>query len=313
VSDRRRFGRARRLSLARRCSEIALDATYAGGWAARLAHRFGVHGHLEVDDATITLPRWRARDSLRVAFASDFHAGPTTHPRLLDDACHAIEAVRPQLVLLGGDFVSYHGRHVDALSRRLECIEAPLGKFAVLGNHDLLADDLYIVDALTAAGVQVLVNDVVRLPPPYDGIALCGIDDPVRGEPDPATVFAATGPDDARLVLMHAPQGLLGMPGTPFDAMLCGHTHGGQIALPNGRPIRMPGPRINRRYAHGRFTLPGHGGGTLLVSRGIGCSELPVRLFAAPQVHALTFVPGILRERRTAEAPGGAGGKVTAA
>lgn len=295
----RRFGRARRLSLARRCSEIALDATYSDGWAARLTHRFGLQGRLEVSESTFTLPRWRGWQPLRVAFASDFHAGPTTHPQLLDDACHAIEAVRPEMVLLGGDFVSYHGRHVDALARRLATIEAPLGKFAVLGNHDLLADDAYLVAQLEDAGVRVLVNESVRLAGPHEGLALCGVDDPVQGEMDARRAFRDAARDDSRLLLMHAPQGLLDMQDETFDLALCGHTHGGQVAMPDGTPIRMPGPRINRRYSRGRFTL--RDGAQLLVSRGIGCSQLPIRLFAAPEVHVLTLKPGIDRRTVTAE------------
>lgn len=294
----RRFGRARRLSLLRRCSEIAFDTTYADGWAARLTHRLHLDGQLEVTDSTLTLPRWRGGLPLRVVFASDFHAGPLTHPKLLDDACHAIEAVRAELVLLGGDFVSYHGRHVDGLARRLACIEAPLGKFAVLGNHDLLADDEYLVERLEEAGVQVLVNQSVRLPAPYDGLVLCGVDDPVQGDMDAAKAFSDTRPDDSRLLLMHSPEGLLDMQGETFDLALCGHTHGGQVALPNGWPIRMPGPRINRRFARGHHLL--RDGAQLIVSRGIGCSQLPVRLFAAPEVHVLTLRPGVERRRALA-------------
>lgn len=273
-----------------RCRAIAQDTTYAGGWAARLAHRLRLDGRLEVSEDTITLPRWRGRAPLRVAFGSDFHAGPTTDPRLLDAACEALEAARPDLVLLGGDFVQFHGRHVGPLARRLACLEPPLGTYAVLGNHDLLADDAYLLGQLEAAGIRVLVNESVRLPAPHDGLVICGVDDPVRGAMDAGEAFDDTRDGDARLLLMHAPQGLLRMAHVPFDLALCGHTHGGQVALPDGTPLRMPGPRINRRYARGRFAL--RGGATLIVTRGIGCSTLPIRLFAAPEVHVLTLVPG---------------------
>lgn len=286
----RRFGRARRVSLVRRCVEIARDATYAGGWAARLAHRLRLDGRLEISEDSLTLPRWRGRVPIRVAFASDFHAGPTTDPRQLDDACHAIEAVRPDLVLLGGDFVQFHGRDVVPLARRLACIEPPLGKFGVLGNHDMLSEEPFLVRQLEDAGVRMLVNESARLPAPHDGLVICGVDDPVTEEVDAGRTFARVGPEDARLLLMHAPQGFLQMPHEPFDLALCGHTHGGQVALPDGTPLRMPGPRINRRYARGRFEL--RDGATLIVSRGVGCSQLPVRLFAAPEVHLLTLVPG---------------------
>ena len=287
----RRFGRARRLSLARRVSEIALDATFAGGWAARLSHRLRLDGRLVVSEDAVTMPRWRGDTPLRVAFASDFHAGPTTDARQFEAACQAIEQARPDLILFGGDFVQGHCRHVEPLARRLAALAAPLGKFAVLGNHDLYADDAYVVDQIERAGIHVLVNESARLPAPYDGLVLCGMDDPVEGHMNAAAALGDVEDGGARLIMMHAPEGFLRMPQVAFDLALCGHTHGGQVALPNGFPLRMPGPWINRRYSRGRFEL--RGGATLIVSRGIGCSMLPIRLFAPPEVHVLTLEPGL--------------------
>ena len=298
MSERRRFGRAKVVRFARRCANIALDATYNGGWAARLAHRFGLQGSLEVTESTVVLPRYRGTAPLRVAFASDFHAGPTTHPALLDDACHALEASGADLLLFGGDYVCFHPRDVRALANRLACLAAPLGKYAVIGNHDIDASRPDVIAALEEAGVRVLVNASVRLPAPYTGIAVCGLDDPVLGDPDAVATMQGIPEADARVVLLHGPEGLLDLRGTAFDLALAGHTHGGQVALPNGTPIRMPGPPINRRYARGRFTLPEHGGGTLIVSRGIGFSDLPIRLFAHPQVHLLTLLPTGFEDRR---------------
>jgi predicted MPP superfamily phosphohydrolase len=76
---------------------------------------------------------------LRIAFASDFHAGPTTHPDLWAAACDALDRAKPDVVLLGGDFVVLEARHVDTLAKRLARVAAPLGCYAVLGNHDYYA------------------------------------------------------------------------------------------------------------------------------------------------------------------------------
>jgi uncharacterized protein len=288
----KRFGRARDLSRLRRAAWVALDFGYRGGWPAILARRFWLHGRIAIRTYDVRIERWARGHPLRIVFASDFHAGPVTHPELLNEASRAIARGKPDLLLLGGDFISPFARYIDGLAERLRQIDAPFGKFAVLGNHDLYADDEYIVERLATAGVRTLVNENVRLRAPYDEIAVCGLDDPSVGWPDGAA--ALRGADGVRLVLMHSPEGLLALRGHRFELAFCGHTHGGQVALPGGRPIVMPGGPLNRRYAHGVHRLPDHGNATLIVSRGIGCSGVPVRLFAPPEVHVCTVLPVVV-------------------
>jgi uncharacterized protein len=204
------------------------------------------------------------------------------------------------LLLVGGDFLSAHERYIDVIAERLRQIDAPLGKFAVLGNHDLYADDEYVVERLAAAGVRTLTNECVRLAHPYEEIVLCGLDDPTVGSPDAKA--ALCGADGVRIVLMHSPEGLRALRGHPFDLAFCGHTHGGQVALPGGRPILMPGGPLNRTYAHGTHVLTEHDDATLIVSRGIGCSGVPVRLFARPEVHVCTTYPAVVASEGAAAA-----------
>jgi predicted MPP superfamily phosphohydrolase len=296
----KRFGRARDLSRLRRVAWVALDFGYRGGWAAALARRLLLHGRIDIRRHQIEMRRWARGRPLRIVFASDFHAGPVTHPELLNEACRAIAGSKPDLLLLGGDFIHPHARYIDGLADRLRQIEAPLGRFAVLGNHDLYADDEYIAERLTAAGVRVLNNESVRLPAPYDDIYVCGLDDPTVGSPDADAAFRDA--NGVRIVLMHSPDGLLMLRGHSFDLAFCGHTHGGQVALPGGRPLWMPGGQLNRRYAHGVHELSDLGGATLIVSRGIGCSGLPVRTFAPPEVHVCTLVPAVAARELAAAA-----------
>ena len=102
---------------------------------------------------------------------------------------------------------------------------------------------------------------------------------------------------------MHSPEGLLSLRGHAFDVAFCGHTHGGQVALPGGRPLWMPGGPLNRRYAHGAHELADFDRATMIVSRGIGCSGLPVRMFASPEVHVCTLLPAVAaRETATVAA-----------
>jgi predicted MPP superfamily phosphohydrolase len=274
------YRRAADYSTLRHISEQLQIRLYGRGWMAHLTQRWGWHRPIRVLEHALTLPAdGQARPPLRLVFASDFHAGPTTHPQVLAEACAAIAAARPDLLLLGGDFVSLEARHLDALAPLLGAIPAPLGRFAVLGNHDLWADDYPIRRGLAAAGIPVLINQAAQLAAPYEHVWICGLDDPTAGRPEPDRALGpATG---TRIVLMHSPEGLGVLQGRHYDLALCGHTHGGQIALPSGRPLLMPAGRFNWRYPHGRFTLAPPAHRTLIVSRGVGYGGLPIR-YAAP-------------------------------
>jgi len=186
------------------------------------------------------------------------------------------------VLLLGGDFVLFEARHVEQLVPLVASVRAPLGRFAVLGNHDLWADDRLIAAALGRAGVELIVNRVAALP--GLPVTVGGLDDHWTGEPDYPRAFAGRGP--VHLLLMHSPDHAPDLPrGLTFDLALCGHTHGGQVALPSGAPIFMVSPR-SRSFSRGRFDLPG---GPMFVSRGVGMVELPVRAFAPPDVLCVTL------------------------
>ncbi len=221
---------------------------------------------------------------MRLAFASDFHGGPGTHPATIRNACRLLADSRPDLLLLGGDFVSFHARHVDGVLADIAGIDAPLGRFAVLGNHDLIADDAYLVRRLADVGVRTLVNENVRLPAPYDGVSVVGLDNTEQGTPDGQRALA--GADGVRLVLMHSPDGLSALGDEPFAVAFTGHVHGGQFVLPGGRSLISAKGPLSQRYLYGGvFELGPPGQRVLLVSRGIGQGSLPMRFRADPEVH----------------------------
>jgi predicted MPP superfamily phosphohydrolase len=254
---------------------------YRNGWAARLGCALGMPISPRVRRHAVELPDGPPADRpLRIAFASDFHAGPTTHPALLAAACAALHDARPDLLLLGGDFVGADAAAVDALTPLLGQVAAPLGRFAVLGNHDWWSSPGPIVNALTRAGVDVLINRNVRLAPPFDRVWICGLDDHSAGAPDAeAALHGAAG---IRVVLMHSPSNLLDLGRRRFDLALCGHTHGGQMALPGGIPLVVAEGLLSRKYSRGRYDLDS--GGVLIVSVGLGCTLLPFRTFAHPEI-----------------------------
>lgn len=268
--------------------DLTLGALYAGGWPAIITRALGLQGMLRISEHTFSIPRAR-RDApdLRVAFASDIHAGPTLHPKLREDVMAALRDMDADLLLLGGDFVSFHAKYVDDVVPALAAMRPPLGKFAVLGNHDLLGDDRYIVERLSDAGVTTLVNANARLAAPHDDVWICGLDDWDDGYPDAEKAFR--GADGTRVLLMHQPDGLTVLGEQPFDIAFCGHVHGGQYLKRNREPaIRHRGP-ISMLYMHGGVFHAGVKDAPVLVSRGIGTSTLPARKHADPEVHLCTL------------------------
>ena len=273
-------GRGTHYTKGRHVVEWALGNAYRGNWPARMVKALGLQRRVQVVEHHLTPARWPTGQApIRIAFASDLHAGPTTHPTTLDDAFARLAEVAPDVLLLGGDYVFLTSEHIHEIARRLAKLpRPPLGTYAVMGNHDLWADDAEITRALEAAGARVLINERVELAP---HIALVGMDDPWTGL-QAAPPF--TEDDAVRILLVHAPEAMLEEPA--FDLAICGHTHGGHVALPGGIPILVPGP-ASRRYAHGRYDLTNER--TLLVSRGVGSTEVAPRWNADPDIVLVTL------------------------
>jgi predicted MPP superfamily phosphohydrolase len=276
-------GRGRHFSALRGVMETVQEVVYAGGWTGRLYD-------WATDGAPVREVRHEVavgrpgRAALRLAFVSDLHIGPITSPRLLDNAFAALAALRPDVVVLGGDYVSLEVSAAKAA--RLTELVASLPaatKVAVLGNHDLWTDESVVERALEAGGARVLVNAAVTLPPPHDDVAIVGLDEPWSGAPDAARAFAGvTAP--VRLAVTHAPEGLPFLAGHGAALMMCGHTHGGQVALPSG-PLVVHG-KLGRKYPSGLYEVAGQ---RFYVGRGLGNVDLPLRWNAPPEVALFTI------------------------
>jgi predicted MPP superfamily phosphohydrolase len=270
----------------RRLTELVVNSALLDGLIAKWSYRCGLHGKLGVTRYDVSLAKEKQlRVPLTIAFASDLHAGPTTHPAIFSDLFAKLADIRPDVLLLGGDFVSGKAVYAGALAEGLSRCKPPLGKYAVLGNHDLWTDERQLTQLLAAANVTVLVNRNITLPAPFDSVSICGIDDPWTGNTDAAQAFKDANP--IRLFLTHSPDGLLLLGDEKFDVGFAGHTHGGQIALRDGTPILVAQGPLSRAYSHGRFEV--EGSGSLIVGRGIGCSDLPIRLNADPELVLCTL------------------------
>jgi hypothetical protein len=231
---------------------------------------------------------------------SDFHLGPTTHRATLDNAFHLLREARPDVLLLGGDYVflgATQGR-VNELNDLVRSVPAEL-KIAVLGNHDFWARPARLEVALSAAGTVILVNEALRLPPPHDDVGIAGLDDPFTSLDQGLRITpmgGGPGPrEDRRRQGAHRRLSFAGRadvgarPGRPSP--LCGHTRTGARRLawipadldpqPRGQALSVGTPRGD--------------GTTLFVSRGVGGpGALPDLGSPTWRLHrALTMTPAI--------------------
>jgi predicted MPP superfamily phosphohydrolase len=231
-----------------------------------------------------------ALKGLRVAVISDLHAGsPFIDTAKLDRLVAMTNAARPDLILLTGDYVITNvvgGRYmpIDTVVAHLKGLHAPLGVYAVIGNHDRWDDPGRIVSAFQAAGVSVLENTHVMLPPPRNSVALVGLGDRENGGPKVKKSLAGvTGP---ALCFVHSPDVFPRLPPT-CALTIAGHTHGGQVWLPFlGRPAVETVSRFGQRYAIGVIRENGR---TMFVSSGVGTSILPLRFGVPPEISLLTL------------------------
>lgn len=280
----RAHGRGLQYSKARGLVESTLRLAYRGAWPARAwAHIPGATRVREICHELPLLPRRQGhRPPLRVAFVSDLHLGPTTPQGTLDAAFALLGQMQPDLLVLGGDYVFLEATHsiVQELEHRVRAVPA-LTKVAVLGNHDLWTHHSRIEAALERAGARVLVNDACQLPAPYEDVVILGLDDPWTGQVDAPRALASCGSAALRLAVCHSPEGFPSVRHQHVALCLCGHTHGGQIALPGPRPVVLPPGRHCRAWPYG---LHNFGDAHLFVSRGIGTTELPIRAYAPPDV-----------------------------
>lgn len=241
-----------------------------------------------LERVALTVPSdHRALAGLRIGFVTDTHVNPFFRQADLQRGVDLIAAERPDLILLGGDYISETTRYMDEAAPVLGTLarNAPLGAFAILGNHDLGGHTPAVVVGLEREGIRVLRNEVVEIPFGGDSLWVAGIDDTLLGQPLPAAAFARIPDGAAKLCLWHEPDAADIAKGFGPFAQLSGHSHGGQIRLPVVGELAVP--IGGRRYPIGSYDLDGM---QLYVSRGLGTYRPPVRFRCPPEVTLITLV-----------------------
>jgi len=247
-----------------------------------------------VRETRVAIRDWPAgARPVRILLMSDIHvAGPDMPPERLERIVEHANGLRADAVLIAGDFISEkrvatHVYNFDEIAAPLAGLRAPLGVFAVLGNHDHWVDADAARAALSRANVRVLNNEAARAGP----LAIGGLDDDYTGRADLGrTVAAMQAAGGIPVLLSHSPDPFPDVPGQ-VPLMVAGHTHCGQISLPLIGPIATMS-RHGQRYACGRIEEDGR---TLVVSAGLGTSILPIRIGAVPDMWLIELGPETAR------------------
>ncbi len=239
--------------------------------------------HLELTRATFPiggLPPVLA--GLRIGLLTDIHRSQTVSHEMVDAAVRMLMAERPDLIVLGGDYVTWGDRrYVQPAAAALAPLAAPLGVIAVLGNHD---DDRDMPAALAAKGFTVLRDARTRLTVRGEPMDFIGIRYWTRRIMDIARLARGTVPH--AILLAHTPNRLNEALQLAIPAVISGHTHGGQIVPPIVGPVAARGfPVI--------AGLERREGTPLFVSRGVGTVYVPIRIICPPEVAVLTLQPAM--------------------
>lgn len=265
----------------RRAALKGLLTTGAAAAAGRVGYGAAYERHRVVLDQrdlhVIGLPS--ALDGLRVGLITDIHASASVPDEDIRRAVALLADSRPDLVVLGGDYVTDLDttRAVPAAEMLRPLAAAPQGSFAVLGNHD---DDRVVPAALSAKGFEVLRDQRTRLTIRGEAVDLAGVRYWTRRLSDLTRVLAGRGA--TTILLAHDPRRLTEAAALDVQLVLSGHTHGGQVVLP------WFGAVAARRFP----VIAGEGverNCTVFVSRGVGTVVAPVRINCPPEVSVLTL------------------------
>ncbi|MNC00413.1 putative metallophosphoesterase [compost metagenome] len=271
----------RRQFLARGTSALFGAGLLTGGYVWQ-----GEPNWLEVTELELQLRQLPpAFAGTRLVHFSDVHLGFNKDAGDVKRLVKHIKEARPDMICFTGDIVDSDAEDLNDSVALLAELTAPLGKYAIFGNHDYKNTEL-LTRLLQSAGFVVLRNQAYVISRGGERIAVAGLEDMLKGNPDPAAALKDVPADMFTVLLMHEPDYADTAEGYPFNLQLSGHSHGGQIRLPLvGAPYT---PYGSTKYISGLYytaakAMP------VYVNRGFGETYMPLRLLCRPELTVFTL------------------------
>lgn len=244
---------------------------------------------LQVERLSVTLTGLpRSFTGTKLVHFSDVHLGHFLEPQDLQRIVDRIMAEQPDMICFTGDLVDEDTRVLALAVPILSQLQAPLGKYAVLGNHDYRArEQMAVRNAWAASGFEVLDNRNVSVTKNDEKLYVAGVDDVLHGAPNMRQAMTAIPEGQTVILLAHEPDFADEAANHPVQLQLSGHSHGGQVRLPIIGHLLTP--KLARKYVQGMYRVGNHSM-QVYTNRGIGTTILPVRLFCRPELTVLTLL-----------------------
>jgi predicted MPP superfamily phosphohydrolase len=240
----------------------------------------------EVVRVSLPLPRLpHVFNGTTVAFLTDIHHGPFTSLEYVRSVVRTTLSLQPDLIVLGGDYLLKDKKYIRPCFEVLAALKAPLGVFGVLGDHDYWHGVEDTRQGFVAAEITELTNRGVWLERGGYRVRLAGVDDLWYGHVDVKSALEDVKSEDACVLVSHNPDVAERLRETRVGLMLSGHTHGGQVVFPSGYAPIVPS-HYGQKYLRGVCQAPVT---TVYVSRGLGCTSVPVRFGSRPEITLITL------------------------
>ena len=244
-----------------------------------------------IKNQTLTVQSIQLDAPFKIVQFTDTHLGVNYSLKQLDKVIEAINKQSPDLILFTGDLIDDNKQFEEEEKTivLLKKLDAPLGKYAVYGNHDHGGNGTKRYKRIMeAAGFKLLVNtsDQIDLAN-GEKISIIGIDDMLLGNPQFQKAFEAVNKNNYNLFISHAPDVADWVTKYPIDLQISGHSHGGQVRFPIiGAPFT---PGYAQKYIKGGYTFEENSRMFLYVSSGLGSSQLPYRFLNIPEIVVYTL------------------------
>lgn len=270
------------------------SAALTGVTGLGIGYGFWEASQIRIRRQTVTVPRLpKAFEGRSIAVLADFHLGPFVSIGFIRQAVALAQNLGADLYALVGDFVHKgKGSHIaEQLQLCLEAasrLEAPLGVFAVPGNHDMSDAGRVYRAAIGLTSLVDLTNRSARVTLGGESLWIAGVDDLWWGKPDLEVALTGVPAGAAVVLLSHNPDFVEEHPDPRVGLVLSGHTHGGQVYLPEVEPRWIPS-KYGAKYRAGLVRGPTS---AVYVSRGLGEAGFPIRYNCPPEINLLTLTGG---------------------
>ena len=253
----------------------------AGNWSKTAQTAMDEANSLSLERVTIYLKRLPKKlDGFKIIHLSDTHHSPLTGLEHIKRTVKIANRLRPDMFLLTGDYVSHDREYIAPVAAVLGKLKAKYGIYACLGNHDHWTDAGLVTHLFRGEGINMLVNEGLRIEARGASFWLAGVDDYMVGKTDVPAALRGSFPDEIKVLLAHNPIIFREAVRAGIDLTLSGHTHGGQIKL------RDDEKRILRQRKL-KAGLHAKRDSQVYITRGIGTVVVPMRYQCPPEISLL--------------------------